>query len=323
MAAELASAVFPHVAAKRGHYESFYLRACHPAEELGVWIRYTVHKRPGEQPNASVWFTLWDPAPHAAKVTLDDLSVPDGGWIRVGESSFGPDGARGAALDASWDLSFEPAAPPFRHLPSGWMYRAPVPRTKTESPVPAARFSGTVTVDGRTVTVDGWPGMVGHNWGAEHAERWVWMHGIGFDGAAGDWFDAAIGRVKVGGKTTPWLGNGCLHVGGRSHRVGGIGAVRGTAVRESVERCEFVLPGDGLKVRGSVSAPPERLVGWVYADPSGGEHNTVNCSIASMELRVEHDGEPPVELRTASNAVYELGMRETDHGVALQPFPDG
>ena len=47
----------------RGHYESFYLKACHPAEPLGVWIRYTVHKRPGEPPNGSLWFTLFDGAP--------------------------------------------------------------------------------------------------------------------------------------------------------------------------------------------------------------------------------------------------------------------
>src|SRR5918912_143618 len=198
-----ATPVFPHVAQKRGHYESFYLRACHPSEPLGVWIRYTVHKRPGAAPRGSTWFTLWDPAPHAAKETLDNLSVPSGGWIRVGESSFGPGRAAGRALGASWELAFEPDAPPFRHLPSDWMYRAPVPRTKTESPAPAARFTGSVTVDGRTVAVDDWPG-------------------------------AAIGRVKMGPVTTPWIGNGCVHVDGRSHRLGGLGT-RGISVSETPE----------------------------------------------------------------------------------------
>jgi hypothetical protein len=316
----MAEAVFPHVAARRGHYESFYLRACHPSEPLGVWIRHTVHKRPGSVPRGSVWFTLWDPLPHAAKITVDDLSVPRDGWIRVADSVFGPGHAAGSALGASWDLRFEPKAPAFRHLPAEWMYRAPVPRTKTESPAPAASFSGSVTVDGREHQLSGWPGMVGHNWGAEHAERWVWMHGIAFDGGgADDWIDAAIGRVRLGPVTTPWIGNGCLTVGGRSYRLGG----RAGAVRESPERCEFELGGKGVRVSGSVSAPHERLVGWVYADPGGGEHNTVNCSIAAMRLRVKRDGQPPLELSTESNAVYELGMRERDHGVPIQPFPDG
>jgi hypothetical protein len=315
--------VFPHVERGRGHYESFYLRACHPSDPVGVWIRYTVHKRPGHEPRGSVWFTLWDPQPHAAKVTVDDLAVPDGGWIRVADSSFGPDRAAGSALGASWDLEVSFLSEPFRHLPAGWMYRAKLPRTKTESPAPAASFSGTVTVDGTTVELDRWPGAVGHNWGAEHAERWIWMHGIAFDGAPSAWLDAAIGRVKVGPWTTPWIGNGCLSLDGRLHRIGGLGSVRGTLVEESPSHCEFVLPGDGVKVRGTLDAPPDRLVGWVYSDPGGGEHNTANCSIAAMRLRVERDGEPPIELRTASNAVYELGMRETDHGVPIQPYPDG
>ncbi len=51
---------FPAVALAAGHYESFYLKACHPSEPQGVWIRYTVHKRPGEAATGSLWFTLFD-----------------------------------------------------------------------------------------------------------------------------------------------------------------------------------------------------------------------------------------------------------------------
>ena len=38
---------FPKVAAKGGHYESFYIKACRPGGGQGLWIRHTVHKRPG------------------------------------------------------------------------------------------------------------------------------------------------------------------------------------------------------------------------------------------------------------------------------------
>jgi hypothetical protein len=31
----------------------------------------------------------------------------------------------------------------------------------------------------------------------------------------------------------------------------------------------------------------------------------------------------PLELTTAHGAAYELGMRETGHGMPVQPFPDG
>ena len=323
-------AVFPAVAADRGHYESFYLRASHPEEPLGVWIRHTVHKRPGEEPTASVWFTLFEgDGPRASKVTVGagELSVPDGGYVRVGASEIGPGRAVGSApssqLDPSWDLTFEDGAPAFRHLPREWMYRAPVPRTKTLSPHPASAFSGTVTVDGREIALDGWPGMVGHNWGAEHAERWIWTNGAAFEDHPDAYIDLAIGRIKLGPVTTPWIGNGCLAFGGRVHRLGGLGSARSTVVRETPSGAQLVLTGDGVKVSGRVGAESERFVGWQYADPDGGRHDVVNCSIASMTLWVELDGGAPIELQSNHGATFELGMRERDHGVELQPFADG
>ena len=76
-------------------------------------------------------------------------------------------------------------------------------------------------------------------------------------------------------------------------------------------------------MRGAVTVARKDLVGWVYADPDGGEHNTSNCSISDMELEVAREGRPPLSLRVSGGAAYELGMRETDHGVPIQPFPDG
>jgi hypothetical protein len=72
-----------------------------------------------------------------------------------------------------------------------------------------------------------------------------------------------------------------------------------------------------------VSSEQRNFVGWVYADPVGPEHNTVNCSISDMELTVERKGEPSRRLECVGAAAYELGMRETDHGIELQPYPDG
>jgi hypothetical protein len=328
-----AAARFPEVPGGRGHYESFYLKAAHPREPLAVWIRYTVHKRPDIGPTASLWFTLFGGgagSPRASKVTFpgDDLGAGNGDYIRVGDARLSPRHATGTAPseqhDARWELEFEAGDPPLRHLPREWMYRAPVPRTKLESPHPGTRFEGRVEVDGERIDVDGWPGMVGHNWGREHAERWIWLHGASFEGHGGTtWLDAALGRIHLGPATTPWIGNGMLSLDGVRHRLGGIERTRATVVRESPHRCEFVLPGRGLAVEGVAEAPPEEMVGWVYADPDGGEHHTVNCSVASMRLQVRREGEALVTLATASGCAYELGMREHDHGVAIQPFSDG
>jgi hypothetical protein len=321
---------FPDVPAGKGHYESFYLKACHPSEPLGVWIRYTVHKHSGEKPQGSLWFTLFDGdagGPQASKITTADISAPADGYIRIADGTFMEDRVRGTAateqLDASWDLSFTCDQKAFFHLARDWMYRAPVPKTKLLTPYPDARFNGVVRAGARQVSVDGWRGMIGHNWGSQHAERWIWLQGAGFEEDGDVWLDAAIGRIKLGLVTTPWIANGTLYVDGERHRLGGPEKARGTRVTETPTRCDFLLPGGDLTVSGRVEADPKNFVGWVYADPDGPEHNTVNCSISDMTLTLTADGRPDRELHVHAGAAYELGMRETDHGIPLQPFPDG
>jgi len=317
---------YPAVDRAAGHYESYYLKAGDAASRRAVWIRYTVHKRPGEPPVGSLWATLFDEdGPHAAKVTLGPEALGAGGvdYLRNGESRIGPDGAAGAVPGlASWELTFAGDAPPFHYLPRGWMYTARIPRTKALSLRPAIRVSGTVTVRDRAVALDGWPGMVGHNWGAEHAERWIWLHGAAFAEQEDAWIDVTMGRIKLGSWTIPWIANGCLSLGGVRHRLGGIGKVRTTKVEEAPERCRFLLPGRAVAVQGEVSAPREDVVGWVYSDPAGPQHHTAHCAIADMALTVERGDREPLSLTVRGGATYELGMREHDHGIPIQPFGD-
>ena len=313
---------YGEVAAKAGHYESFYVKACAPGGGRGVWIRHTVHKRPGVEPTAAIWFAWFDRAgegPRATKVTVgpEGLAVPAGGWIRVGATD---------ALTASWSLSFAGDAEPCRYLPADWLYAAPLPRTKFVAPVPSARFEGSLELDGETIPLDGWPGMIGHNWGSEHAKRWVWLEGTGFDAGQADpgtYFDAGAARVAVAGRTSPWVPSGMLVLDGEKHRLGGLGAIRSARIEETPTACEFFLPGHDVVVHGRVAAPAEAFVGWVYADPGGAEHNTVNCSVADLELTVERPGRAARHLTLAAGAAYELGMRETDHGIPIEPYPDG
>jgi len=323
---------FPQVAARAGHYESFYVKACRPGGGQGIWIRHTVHKRPGAEPKASIWFVLFDrdaEGPRATKVTLpaSELAAPVGSWIRIGRAEIGPGRASGSveadALTASWELTFAGDAEPCKYLPAEWLYEARLPRTKFVAPFPDARFDGRLEVDGEAIELRGWPGMIGHNWGSEHAERWVWLEGTGFGDGGGTYFDAGAARVKAGRWTSPWLPAGMLVLDGEAHRLGGIGQIRSARVDESPTACEFTLPGRDIVVHGRVSAPRKDFVGWVYADPRGPEHHTVNCSVADLELTVERQAQPPRKLKLSGGGAYELGMRETEHGIPIQPFPDG
>ncbi len=317
--------MFASAPARKGMYESFYLRAVSPREPVGVWIRHTVDKPPGQPPRGSVWCTVFDAArgrPFMHKLSSDALSVPSGGWIEIGEArgreqgaTIGPRSASGACGDASWSLRISASEPQLRHLPREWLYRAPLPRTKLTSPAPVARFDGELRLaSDRKLALDGWQGMVGHNWGAEHAERWIWLHGVGFAEAPEAWLDVALGRVRVAGRMTPWIANGALSIGGRRLRLGGLGA-RGQRVAEHAGGCALSLPGEhGAMLEARVEVPAQAAAGWRYADPHGGAgHDVVNCSVAALELNVTLPGERTERpLTSAYGGVYELGMREHD-----------
>ena len=351
MCAAETTAVFPAARPQAGMYESFFVRAVSPHEPLGVWIRNTVHKRPNLPPRGSIWFTLFDagaPAPLMHKHTSGSLQATPSSWIVIGDRAARSPSARAAASEtsppppdgeaawispteahgrcgpASWSLRWDSEEAPLWHLRAPLLYRGPLPRTKLTSPAPCARFEGTIEVAGRgAIALDGWHGMVGHNWGSEHAERWIWLHGVDFAGAAEAWLDVALGRVRIGAVLTPWVANGAICIDGRRHRLGGLaGRVH---LREDVHGCALQLGGArGLILQAQAIVPEGAPAGWRYSDPDGSEHDVVNCSIAELELDVKLPGENDLRvLRSAHGGAYELGMRERDHGIALAPFADG
>ncbi|MFL5906443.1 MAG: hypothetical protein ACJ75Z_02450, partial [Solirubrobacterales bacterium] len=94
-------------------------------------------------------------------------------------------------------------------------------------------------------------------------------------------------------------------------------------VAEEPTGARFELAGKGIKLTGTVSAPAKDFVAWIYADPVGPEHNTLNCSISDLILDVDLDGGPSERLTVRRAAAYELGTRDTGHGIPVQPYPDG
>lgn len=323
---------YPKVPAGSGHYESFYLKAAAPEGGRAIWIRHTVHKRPGEEPTGAVWLTWFDAArsePLAAKrrVGAAEISVPDKTYIRAAEPEIAPGRVQGQLDDgvpASWSLRFKDHGGPLHHFPAQWMYERRLPKTKLLSPHPCASFDGILDVGDERIVLDAWPGMIGHNWGAEHAESWIWIHGatVGDDGSRG-YVDLGAGRVRLGPLTTPWVVNGEIVHRGERHRVGGLGRQLKTHVDAEPTRCGFTVGGEGLVARGSVSGPREHFVGWVYADPVGPEHHSLNCSIADLEVDVTRHGRSDLRISVEGGASYEFGTRRTDHGIPLQPFGDG
>ncbi|HEY7077881.1 MAG TPA: hypothetical protein VH418_21035 [Solirubrobacteraceae bacterium] len=299
-----------------GGYESWFLSARDPAAPRALWIRHT-RWRPAEgRESVALWCTLFDPEPVAVKQSLDAFP-PD--------ARADADGFRGAARAgghaAEWELAPAGGEPPLRPLRPAALYRAPVPRTKLEAPLPDGIVSGRLTFDSRRVEVAGWRATVGHNWGSEHAERWVWLHAAELEEAPDAWLELVVARVRLGRVVTPWLGGGALSLAGERLPLGGPG--RRAAVSAAPGRLQARVSGPRTRVRVAVEAPLAHTVAFAYANPSGGDgREALHAGACAVRLRVERRGRPALELASATGAAYELGVRGGGHGVPLQPFPD-
>jgi len=312
---------FLTVSPDAGHYESYFVKGHHPTEPIAFWLRHTVHQRPNKTRTGSLWLTLFDgDEVTAGKQTFREPDVPAEGYIEIGPAILTPEGGKGRlqshTLDAGWSFTFQGDDEEQRHLPAAWMYDAALPRTKSGTPHPGVTFSGRVG----PYRVDGWRGLVSHNWGSQHADRWIWMH-CALDGG---WLELVLGRIKIGRLTTPWIANGALQLERERHRLGGPNRTRSTVVDERPTGTRFVVTGDrGVRVEGDISAPAQRFVCWRYADPEGPEHHSAHSSLCDLRAEVRRPRREPLEIDAPMAASYELGMLETDHGLTVQPFDDG
>lgn len=292
MAARLALDVPRAPAAPTGAalYESHYLAAVAPDGGRAVWIRYTAHKERGQAAHGTLWCTCFDraaAAPLARRVTSDLplTAPPPGAWAHIDGATIAPGRAEGTLEDCAWALTWTADAPPLPYLPSTRLYDRPVPRSNGVALVPAATFAGHVDAAGERLDLTGWRGMLGHNWGADHADRWVWLHATGLgDRDPAGWLDLVLVRVRVGPALTPWLPAGGVLLDGTLHRVGAP-AARGMTVAIDGERLAVTIPrfpGGGLRLEAT--SPPASTVHWDYDSPGGGGRDVRNCTVATASL---------------------------------------
>ena len=247
-----------------GLYESHYLTATDPAGGRALWLRQTsLHGRP------SVWATWFDPEPHAQRLELDE-PLGTGDWPGCSIAALTATSARGELGGTSWDLQWEPLAPPLPYLPAPWLYDRALPRSNGAAVVPHALVTGRY---GET-SLDGWHGVVGHNWGHEHADQWCWLHTALPEG----WLDLVLVRVRVGPLLTPWIAGGGVHVDGTLRRTRP-GKVR---VRHQGDRTVAEVPLRGGQVTVDVTA--DHHVTWDYDSPRGPGRVVRNCSVADATV---------------------------------------
>jgi hypothetical protein len=295
-------------------YESHYLTANDPAGGRALWLRYTALKRRGEPARPTVWLTWFDRSaarPHAIRVTAQEpLGDPGPAWSRSSLGELSPAGASGTIEGVSWSLEWEPRAPELPYLPAGWLYDRPIPRSNGAALIPLATVRGTLELAGAgTLNIDGWDGMLGHNWGSEHADHWTWIHAGGLGEDRSGWVDLALVRVGLGPLLTPWLAGGAVRLGGHTHRAARRGGVRHELHGETAS---IAVPLAGrARLELELTAPETATVSWDYASPRGPGRRVRNCSVADGRLTLRSDSGPrTLELE---------GRVAVEHGAPADP----
>ena len=237
----------PRFGGAPGHVESYFLRANDPMRPRALWLKATVLAPLDGPAVAETWFIWFDGEANrtfACKQTLPFdarmfRATHDGAEARLGDWALDL-AARGAAKGsvhsgeqtASFDLQFAVApsavADPLSIYPWRLLREGAFPKSKLLTPSPWLTFSGSVSVRSvsapglaqETVSLDGWAGMQGHNWGKEHAFEYAWGQCLfpAIDGAPDTMVEGFSGRVKVGERILPQMSAAVVRRGASEYR---------------------------------------------------------------------------------------------------------
>jgi hypothetical protein len=311
-----------------GHYESYFQRANHPTRPLAFWIRYTIFSprgRPGDAVGElwAIWFDGDRDRVVAAKEELplaDCAFGIDGLLARIGVATLGDDRLAGSARTGNhvlgWDLAYDGGEDPLLLLPAA-LYDRALPKAKALVGRPNARYRGTLTVDGEAHAVDGWVGSQNHNWGVRHTDRYAWGQVAGFDDEPASFLEVATARLRLGPFWLPAMTLVVLRLGDERHALNSLRQARRARGRVDGLEWRFASQAPGVIIEGTISAPASRFVALRYANPPGGVKICMNSKLATCELTVRRDGRPPLTLRTAHRAAFEILDDTTRAGVPV------
>jgi hypothetical protein len=269
-----------------GIYESHYLEAHSPDGRYGFWVKHTLFRPATGAACAELWFVWFHrgepPRVCRMDVPWDRLDLGPGPRIDAQRARMDAGSAEGELGGIRWSLRYGGARPPLRHLGWGPLYRLGFPKKKILTPAPGLRFGGKVHLDGRSVVVDDWRGLRGHNWGTEHAHSYAYGNCNTWDDGVERTVDGFTARIRLGGRVSPPLSALCVRApeGDRELtrpwqwlRHGAFGTTT----------WHLRQPHTHLMMRCSA----QDMVGLRYNQPAGGEQYCYNTKFAQVSLRLQ------------------------------------
>ena len=315
-----------------GHYESFFVRANHPARPLAFWIRYTLFS-PDHHPESAVgelWASVFDgeTGQHVAvkkEVPFKQCIFKNTEFfVAVADARLEPGRLRGAATSGghtiAWELSFAGESQPLFLLPLN-LYEASLPKAKSLVALPLARFTGSLLVDGAAIEVRDWVGSQNHNWGAKHTDLYAWGQVAGFDNDPAGFLEIATARLKVGPIWTPFMTPLVLRHRGEEIALNALMQTIRTRATFDYFTWHFHSRTAAVSIEGTISAPREAFIGLRYSNPPGGIKQCLNTKIATCELIVTrpdiHGMRSTDTLTTQHRAAFEILTDDHRHGIEV------
>ena len=313
---------------RKGHYESYFLRANHPSRPQAFWIRYTIFSPKGqpEQSIGELWSIVFDGQNQLITAAKTEVPIAecafsrDGLQVRIGNATLGPGQLVGKAQSAdteiAWELNYDGDNRPL-HLLASPLYDRSFPKAKAVCGNPGVDFTGDITVNGKTVHIDNWVGSENHNWGSKHTDEYAWGQVAGFDDDPDAFLECATGRIRFGPIWSPRLTFICCRVDGRDYALNSLGQALKAKGNYDYSSWRFRSQQGGVTIEGRMQAPKESFVGLTYYNPPGGSHTCLNSKIAACELTITETGKDSIKLQTANRAAFEILTDDEGHGVPI------
>jgi hypothetical protein len=322
-----------------GHVESYFLRANDPRRPRALWLKQTI-LAPLDGPAVAESWLLWFDAErgttfaHRASHPFERARFEGDGdpAVRIETDSVVMDigalrgSARGSAIaaegrasfDLAWSAEDAPRARPLSILPYRVLRTGPFPRSKLLTPFPSLRFEGTLEVDGETVSLDGWSGMQGHNWGKEHAFEYAWGQ-CNFDGVEGGddpndrvMVEGFTGRVLVAKRPTPRMSALVVRRGAREFRFDQVFDYWRQSATVEKDRWELSLRSRDGEATLRMDASGKPMVCLGYANPDGALAYCFNSKLAEVSLTVRPSDGATFRCHSAHGGALEFLRREPD-----------